>query len=432
MSAVLTVESVSKRYRIQRNRPITIKESIIRRLTGRYDRSNVFWALRDVNFSIEHGQTFGIIGHNGAGKSTLLRLLCGLGRPTSGRIRCGGMVNGLLELGSGFQPDMTGRENLVTGGILSGLTKRQVWEKQDEIIAFAELEDFIDQPVRTYSNGMYLRLAFAAAIHFDPDVLVVDEVLAVGDSRFQQKCFEWLAAFRAAGKTSILTSHDSAQIRSLCDEVLVLEEGQVVMEGDPKSAILCYNDLMRQRTEKRAAQLSGGIIQHNLVVDHGSRMGTQEAEICAVNLYDTHGGTIDNLDSGGSLTIELEYNLAKPVLDMALLLGIYSEANVKCFETYVPSVSTAFGPLNKRGSFSCHLSALPLLPGRYYINVSLYSPDWNYIYDHHWEMHPLHINGTSSCVSGVVSLQPVWSYSNTKVKKCYEDVRINKDESNIV
>lgn len=195
MSAVLTVESVSKRYRIQRNRPITIKESIIRRLTGRYDRSNVFWALRDVNFSIEHGQTFGIIGHNGAGKSTLLRLLCGLGRPTSGRIRCGGMVNGLLELGSGFQPDMTGRENLVTGGILSGLTKRQVREKQDEIIAFAELEDFIDQPVRTYSNGMYLRLAFAAAIHFDPDVLVVDEVLAVGDSRFQQKCFEWLAPF---------------------------------------------------------------------------------------------------------------------------------------------------------------------------------------------------------------------------------------------
>lgn len=417
MSAVLTAESVSKRYRIQRNRPFTIKESIIRRLTGRHSRDNVFWALHDVTFSVEQGRALGIIGHNGAGKSTLLRLLCGLGRPTNGRIRHVGQVSGLLDLGGGFHPDMTGRENLMTGGILSGLTKRQVLAKQEEIIAFAELEEFIDQPVRTYSNGMYLRLAFAAAIHFDPDVLVIDEVLAVGDSRFQQKCFEWLAAFRAAGKTSILTSHDSEQIRSLCDEVLVLEEGRVVMEGDPKSAIQCYNDLMRQRTEKRAAQLSGGTIQPGLVVDHGSRMGTQEAEICAVNLYDTHGRTINTLDSGGSLTIELEYNLVKPVPDMALVLGIYSETNVKCFETYVPSANTTFGPVNKRGSFSCQMSALPLLPGRYYINVTLYSPDWNYMYDHHWEMHPLYINGTSSGVSGVISLQPVWSCSKYKVKK---------------
>jgi lipopolysaccharide transport system ATP-binding protein len=432
MSAVLTAESVSKRYRIQRNRPVTLKESIIRRFTGRHSRDNVFWALRDVTFSVEQGRALGIIGHNGAGKSTLLRLLCGLGRPTKGRIRHVGQVSGLLDLGGGFHPDMTGRENLVTGGILSGLTKRQVLAKQGEIIAFAELEEFIDQPVRTYSNGMYLRLAFAAAIHFDPDVLVIDEVLAVGDSRFQQKCFEWLAAFRAAGKTSILTSHDSEQIRSLCDEVLVLEEGRVVMEGDPKSAIQCYNDLMRQRTEKRAAQLSGGTIQPGLVVDHGSRMGTQEAEICAVNFYDTHGRTINTLDSGGSLTIELEYNLAKPVPDMALVLGIYSETNVKCFETYVPSANTTFGPVNKRGSFSCQMSALPLLPGRYYINVSLYSPDWNYMYDHHWEMHPLYINGTSSGVSGVISLQPAWSYSEYKGKKLYEDVKICKDELNII
>ena len=221
MSAVLTAESVSKRYRIQRNRPVTLKESIIRRLTGRHSRDNAFWALRDVNFSLEQGQTLGIIGHNGAGKSTLLRLLCGLGRPTTGRIRHVGQVSGLLEMGSGFHPDMTGRENLMTGGILSGLTKRQVLAKQQEIIAFAELEEFMDLPVRTYSNGMYLRLAFAAAIHFDPDVLIIDEVLAVGDSRFQQRCLERLAAFRAAGKTSILTSHDSAQIRSLCNEVLV-------------------------------------------------------------------------------------------------------------------------------------------------------------------------------------------------------------------
>lgn len=224
MPAVLTVESVSKRFRVQRNRPATVKESIIRRLTGRYDAAGIFWALRDITFSIEQGQALGVIGHNGAGKSALLRLLCGLGRATTGRIHCEGEISGLLELGSGFQPDMTGRENLMIGGLLSGLTKRQVLAKQQEIIAFAELEEFIDQPVRTYSNGMYLRLAFATAIHFDPDILIIDEVLAVGDTRFQQKCLERLAAFRVEGKTFVLTSHDSTQISSLCDEVLVLEE----------------------------------------------------------------------------------------------------------------------------------------------------------------------------------------------------------------
>ena len=286
MSTVLSAESVSKRYRIQRNRPFTIKETIIQRLTGRHNTANVFWALRDITFSVEQGRALGIIGHNGAGKSTLLRLLCGLGRPTKGCIHHIGHISGLLELGSGFHPDMTGRENLMTGGILSGLTRRQVLVKQKEIIAFAELEEFIDQPVRTYSNGMYLRLAFAAAIHFDPDILVIDEVLAVGDSRFQQKCLERLATFRNIGKTTILTSHDTAQIRSLCNEVLVLEEGRIAMQGDPESAIQCYDDLMRQRTEKRAAQLAGGVTQSNLVVEHGSRMGTQEASILNVHLYD--------------------------------------------------------------------------------------------------------------------------------------------------
>lgn len=412
MSAVLTVESVSKRYRIQRNRPVTLKESIIRRLTGRYNKENAFWALRDVSFSVEQGQALGIIGHNGAGKSTLLRLLCGLGRPTTGRIRCTSQVSGLLELGSGFHPDMTGRENLMTGGILSGLTKRQVLAKQEEIIAFAELEEFIDQPIRTYSNGMYLRLAFATAIHFDPDVLIIDEVLAVGDSRFQQKCLERLAAFRATGKTSILTSHDSAQIRSLCNEVLVLEEGRVVMHGDPESAIQCYNDLMRQRTEKRTAQVFGGAVQHNLTVEHGSRMGTQEASIRVVHLYDKQGKTTNSLYSSDSLTIELEYELAKPLSDIALTLGIYSETNIKCFEACIPSAITAFGSLYKPGSLRCHLPELPLLPGLYYINIGLYPTDWNYVYDYHWQMHALHVmnkNETSSYASGVVSMRPVWS-----------------------
>lgn len=414
MAEFLIVESVSKRFKIHRNRPATLKEYVVRRLKGLGDSSTTtLWALRDVSFSVEQGRTFGIIGHNGAGKSTLLRLVCGLGQPTAGRIHRVGHMGSLLELGSGFNPEMSGRENLITGGILSGLTRRQVKASQDQIIAFAELEEFIDQPIRTYSTGMYLRLAFATAIQFDPDFLVIDEVLAVGDSRFQEKCQKRLKAFRVAGKSLILVSHDLELVRSFCDEVLVLEEGRVVMQGEPEIAINCYHDLMRQRTEKRAAQLE--VVGHPLLpVEQGSRMGTQEATICAVRLCDGQDKFTDSIHSGSSLTIELEYHLQKPLSDMALILGIFSETHVKCFETYLPSIREVFGRLAKRGFFRCYLPQLPLFPGRYYINVGLWPTDWSYAYDHHLQMHSLTVWNEKEMpahITGVVLVQPNWSIS---------------------
>jgi len=410
---ILIAEGVSKRFKIHRNRPTTLKETVIRRLTGRYDNgSTTLWALRDVSFSVEQGRRLGIIGHNGAGKSTLLRLVCGLGRPTKGEIRRMGQMGSLLELGSGFNLEMTGRENLMTGGILSGLTKRQVTASQDEIISFAELEEFIDQPVRTYSTGMYLRLAFATAIHFDPDFLVVDEVLAVGDSRFQQKCLERLKTFRVSGKSLIIVSHDLEQVRAICDEVLVLEEGRVAMQGDPEDAINCYVDLMRQRTERRGAEL-GAAIQPNLQTEQGSRLGTQEATICDVHLLDGENRTIDHLFSGSSLAIEIEYLVQKPLPDMALTLGIFSENNIRCFETYIASIRTTFGQLAEKGTFRCHLPELPLLAGRYYVNIGFHPTDWSYFYDNHWQMHPLHVMNEKAMpadVSGVVLVRPDWSF----------------------
>lgn len=413
MSAVLAVESVSKKFKIQRNRPRTLKESLIQRIKGTHDSGTVICALNDVSFSVESGRALGIIGHNGAGKSTLLRLLCGLGRPTSGHIRRMGQVSGLLELGSGFHPDMTGRENIMTAGILNGLTKGEVKINEEGIIAFAELEEFIDLPVRTYSSGMYLRLAFASAIHFDPNVLIIDEVLAVGDSRFQQKCIERLKEFRKADKTLIVTSHDSDQIRILCDDVLVLERGHVVMKGDPQSAISFYNELMSQRTEKRAAQLFvEKSIKLSQMVEQYDRLGTQEATISDVKVYNSHGVVTDSLYSGDTLTIELEYSLNKPVPDFALTLGIYSETYVKCFEIIIESFSATLGSLSESGRLKCHIPELPLLPGRYYINIGLYPSDWGYTYDYHWQMHPLEIisrNRNPSDITGVVSVKPVWS-----------------------
>ena len=251
----LAAESVTKRYRVQPQGAATLLDSAINWLRTGSSGPREVWALRDVSLVVEQGRALGVIGHNGAGKSTLLRVLCGITLPTRGRVSRAGPVSALLELGGGFQLDCTGRQNLMTAGLLSGLTAAEVRARQDEIVAFAELEDVIDRAVRTYSSGMYLRLAFAAAVHFDPEILVVDEVLAVGDARFQQKCLARIATFRAIGRTLVLASHVPEQIKSLCDDVLVLDEGRAVMCAAPVEALRCYDDLMLQRTERRARAL---------------------------------------------------------------------------------------------------------------------------------------------------------------------------------
>ena len=412
MSAVLVVDSVAKKFRLQRDRPHTLQELAIRWLSGNHDHGRILWALRDVSFSVEQGQVLGVIGHNGAGKSTLLRLLCGLGRPTTGQIYRRGQISGLLELGGGFHLDLTGRENVITVGILNGLTKRQVREQLGEIVAFAELEEFIDQPVRTYSSGMYLRLAFAVAMHFDPEILILDEVLSVGDSRFQQKCLERIAAFQKAGKTLILTSHDISMIQNLCDRVLVLEEGRVMKCSEPESAVRFYEELMRLRTEKRMTQLAGGASSLSSVLIQASRHGTQEATISDVQLYDKQGETATTLYVGDALAVEFKYHLAEPLFDLAISLSIYSEQETKCFETIIPSVKATFGPPTTESRLRCDLLELPLFPGRYYVNVGLYPPDWSYTYDSHWQTYPIQIVSQNRILlnaRGVVAIYPTWS-----------------------
>jgi lipopolysaccharide transport system ATP-binding protein len=410
MHAAMTVTSLSKRYRISRHKVTTIRETVDRWIKGRQERTSTMWALRDVSFTIEHGRVFGIIGHNGAGKSTLLRLLCGLGRPTSGRIDTGGYVSGILELGGGFHAELTGRQNLMTVGMLNGLTTSEVKAREQDIIAFSELEDSIDQPVRTYSSGMYLRLAFAAAVEFDPAILVIDEVLSVGDERFQQKCLDRIAAFRASGKTLIITSHDTDQIQRLCDEVLVLEDGCAVMQGDPKSAVSSYHDLMRQRTERRAAQISGGI-KRSLSTQTGSRQGTQEATIATVRLYSSEGHPVETVRSGEGIIVHMEIGAMPSVDDFALTVGIFSDAHVKCFEATISSVQKTFGKFSAQSSIRCHLKQLPLLPGSYFINIGIYPTDWSYVYDFHWQMHSLNVfdgRTSNSQAGGIVAVATDW------------------------
>jgi lipopolysaccharide transport system ATP-binding protein len=404
----LAVESVTKRYRARPYGPATLLDAAIRRLRGEGGTPEI-QALRGVSFEVKQGCALGVIGHNGAGKSTLLRVLCGISLPTSGHVRRGGPVSALLELGGGFQLDCSGRQNLMTAGLLTGLTAAEVRARQDEIVAFAELEDVIDRPVRTYSSGMFLRLAFAAAVHFDPSILVIDEVLAVGDARFQQKCLTRIKAFREAGKTLVLASHIREQITSLCDDVLVLEEGRLVMRARPSDALRCYDELMLQRTERRA-RMDGRTAAAPVAKPGGVRHGTQQGSIEAVRLRDGAGAAVDAITSGDALEIEFELRLPAARVDFALGLGLYNEAEEKCFEMLVESGTATFGPLPERASVRCVLPALPLLPARYMVVVGLYPPGCDHIWDYHWQMHTLIVLGDRppGQVSGVLHPHPRW------------------------
>jgi lipopolysaccharide transport system ATP-binding protein len=231
----IQVENVSKRYWLRGRAPVTFQQSL-GQIMGVLKAREPFWALKNVAFNIQAGEQVGMIGANGAGKSTLLRLICGLGKPTSGKTVINGRIAALLELGVGFHPYLSGRENLLVSAVVSGLSRREAAQRLDEIVDFAEIEHFIDQPLRTYSSGMQMRLAFSVAIHVDPDVLIIDEALAVGDSHFQQKCLERIEHFRQAGKTLLIVSHDMEMINKFTNRSLWLERGILMADG-PSSII---------------------------------------------------------------------------------------------------------------------------------------------------------------------------------------------------
>jgi ABC-type polysaccharide/polyol phosphate transport system ATPase subunit len=239
----VAAEGLSKSYRKWgRTRAFgTLKSALLgRSLSAALAPSEVVAALKDVSFTVAHGETFGVVGPNGCGKSTLLKLVAGLFKPTSGRIAVDGKVSALIELGAGFHPEISGRENVVINGVMLGLTRKEIERKLPEIIAFSGLADFIDEPVKTYSSGMYVRLGFAVAVHVDPDILVVDEVLAVGDEAFAHRCLDTIAEFSRRGKTIFFVSHSLVLVEELCDRVLYLEGGRVEALGDPRETLAKY------------------------------------------------------------------------------------------------------------------------------------------------------------------------------------------------
>jgi ABC-type polysaccharide/polyol phosphate transport system ATPase subunit len=235
----IRLEGVTQRYRVISERPDTLRE-----LFTRFFRHNTsfhdFDALKEVSFTVRRGEVVGIIGRNGSGKSTTLKIIAGVYRPTAGRVEVNGTVAPLIELGAGFHPELTGRENIILNGLLMGYSKREMEARQESIVEFAGIGDFIDAPIKQYSSGMYLRLAFSVATEVDPDILVVDEILSVGDITFQKKCFERLKSFQAAGKTILLVTHSLADIIRLCDRVVYLDKGQIMFDGPADEAVELY------------------------------------------------------------------------------------------------------------------------------------------------------------------------------------------------
>jgi ABC-type polysaccharide/polyol phosphate transport system ATPase subunit len=252
--AMIAIENVWKQFQLNAHVPRTLKESLVHRFkpsAGVNDKT--FWALQDVSFEIERGETFGIIGNNGSGKSTLLKLITGISKPTKGKVSVNGSLSALLELGAGFHPDFSGRENVFLNGAILGLRRKEIEARFDSIVAFAEMERFIDNPVKTYSSGMYMRLAFSIAIHVDPDILVIDEVLAVGDSAFQQKCYDQIQRFKHNGKTIVFVSHSLPVVQDICQRAAWIDRGILRALGKTETVLDFYSQQISDSIERNKA-----------------------------------------------------------------------------------------------------------------------------------------------------------------------------------
>jgi ABC-type polysaccharide/polyol phosphate transport system ATPase subunit len=294
-------EAVSRRFMLYPQSQVTLKEAVLRR---RHLRRSEIWAVRDVSFAIERGEAVGVIGRNGSGKTTLLRLIAGIFGPSSGHLEVGGDVASLLELGAGFHPDFTGRENVFMNGAIHGLKRRYVEERMDEIVSFAELERFIDVPVRTYSAGMYMRLGFSVAAHLDPDILLLDEVFAVGDEAFQRKCMEKILDLKARGRTLLFVSHSAPAVERLCERAILLSEGRVLADAPVREAITEYQRMLA--AEERPVERRAGLRE----------WGTGEARVVDVRLEDGEGNECRQFLSGQSLvarlTIQVDERIPPP------------------------------------------------------------------------------------------------------------------------
>jgi ABC-2 type transport system ATP-binding protein len=356
----IEVADVSKRFRVFRERPTSLKQRL---LTSR-SRAEDFWALRDVSIDVGEGSTFGLIGHNGSGKTTLLKCVAGILRPTSGTIRQRGRLAALLELGAGFHPELTGRENVYLNASFLGLSRKQTDAAFDDIVAFAELEDFIDNEVKFYSSGMLVRLGFAVAVHVEPDVLLIDEVLAVGDEAFQAKCLDRIRAFQHQGRTIVIVTHALDTVIEICDRAAMLHHGQLHAIGMPA-------DVVR---EMRYVLL--GVTDPNFVPEEGTR----EAEIVEVQIVRPNGSSEGAILRGDPLTIVIDVRQNEPVGDLDVDFAVLDGGtNHAVLEARTSRAGLELGRFDKK-RVRFRIEGFPYDPGKYWVTIGLSSRTSGHLY----------------------------------------------------
>jgi len=393
LTVAIRAERLSKTYRLRRERGRTLKETFLRQ----YAPSEQVQALRDVSFSVERGGAFGVVGANGSGKSTLLKLLAGTAKPSGGTLAVDGRVTALLEIGAGFHPDFTGRENAYLNGSLLGLKRGEVDRAMAAIEEFADLGRFFDAAVKTYSSGMYMRLGFSVAVHLDPDVLLVDEVLAVGDEYFQHKCFAKIAEFRAARKTIVLVSHDLGAVARLCDRAIWLEEGRIAAEGAPHDVINAYHVKVGEK-EQRERAARGEI---------GARWGSKEIEITGARVLGPDGDERAVLESGRPAVIEIGFRNPRGVTDAVFGIYVYRDDGTGVYgtNTLMDGVSV---PVRAAGVARFAIDELALLPGAFDVDIGIIDPQDRY-YDYHQKGLQFRVIGRSREV-GVARLPHRWEF----------------------
>ncbi len=363
-SLAVDLQHVGKRFKRHTDRRNSIKERLVR---GRARKPEDFWAVRNVTLQIPKGSVYGLIGHNGSGKSTLLKMIGGIYRPTEGSITTDGRVAALIELGAGFHPDMTGRENINLNGSILGLPRKDIQAVTEEIIEFSGLGDFINDPVKHYSSGMYVRLGFSVAVHMKPDVLVVDEVLAVGDEEFQRKCFDHLYALRRSGRTIIVVSHGLGQLEALCDEIAWLEHGEVQTAGAPTETIAAY--LKRVNSDEAARNPQIEAVRED---DGDPRAGDQSIRVRSAKIVDLDGQPIGHAETGTTFQISLEIMVREPVLGPNVRIALQHESGPLVTMVSNHRVGTDFGIVEGDRTIDVALTDNPLLPGRYRVHVDVF------------------------------------------------------------
>ncbi len=453
-------QKYSARHRFKTFKSALVKGDLFRSLKP----DELVTALDSVTFNVPKGMTYGLIGENGSGKSTLLKIVAGIARPTTGRLAVRGKVSALIELGAGFHPEITGRENVYINGIMLGLSKKEIAAKFDDIVRFAELEEFIDAPVKTYSSGMYMRLGFSIAINVHPDVLLIDEVLAVGDASFVPKCLDRINDFRRRKKTILFVSHDLATVEKICDKVVWLKDGRIMTMGEPKRVIDAYlSDVAEQQEDVLAARQErvnseygtgegrdGGRVGNNVIASsvqsdmrsvsavgdaqkaeegrgaaakesaaqseqpyderREQRWGKREIEITKVRITDLTGKAKHVFSPEDGMIITMDVEAYSKIKDFVFGIGIFNSQGIQCYGTNTHQEDMKAKSIEGPGQVILRIEKLSLINGTYYLDIAAHKID-GYPYDYHRNLYSFLVSSLNKDV-GIARPEHSWEFSN--------------------